>query len=104
MWRQEAARGAAAAPAAACGQRRRRRRTPAPRPPAPPRPSVEPTTVPPEPVRDDAIASASLDELNRNSPLRPVFFALDSSEIDAAAKAVLEANAPLHEAVSGLGR
>ena len=66
-----------------------------PRPPSPPQPAVEPTTVPPEPVRDDAIASASLDDLNRNSPLKPVFFALDSSEIDPAGKAVLDANAPL---------
>jgi len=71
------------------------------RPPAPPRPSVEPTTVPPEPVRDDAIASATLDELNRNSPLRPVFFALDSAEIDPAAKAVLDANAPLMKRYPG---
>ena len=68
---------------------------PAARPPSPPQPSVEPTTVPPEPVRDDAIASASLDDLNRNSPLKPVFFALDSSEIDPAGKTVLDANAPL---------
>jgi peptidoglycan-associated lipoprotein len=75
---------------------------PAPsRPPAPPRPSVEPTTVPPEPVRDDAIASATLDELNRNSPLRPVFFALDSAEIDPAAKAVLDANGPLMKRYPG---
>jgi peptidoglycan-associated lipoprotein len=66
-----------------------------PRPPAPPEPSPEPTTVPPEPVRDDAIASSSLDDLNRNSPLKPVFFALDSSEIDPAGKAALDADAPL---------
>ena len=65
------------------------------RPPAPPQPSREPTVVPPEPVRDDAIASASLDELNRNSPLKPVFFALDSAEIDPEGKAALDANAPL---------
>src|SRR5712691_9133257 len=65
------------------------------RPPSPPQPAVEPTSVPPEPVRDDAIASASLDDLNRNSPLKPVFFGLDSSEIDPAGKAVLDANAPL---------
>jgi peptidoglycan-associated lipoprotein len=69
--------------------------TPPARPPSPPQPSPEPTTVPPEPVRDDAIASASLDDLNRNSPLKPVFFVLDSSEIDPAGKAVLDANAPL---------
>jgi peptidoglycan-associated lipoprotein len=65
------------------------------RPPAPPQPSVEPASVPPEPLRDDAIASASLDELNRNSPLHPVFFALDSAEIDPAGKAALDSNAPL---------
>ncbi len=48
---------------------------PAP-PPSPPAPVPEPTTVPPEPVRDDAISSASLDDLNKNSPLKPVFFAI----------------------------
>jgi peptidoglycan-associated lipoprotein len=63
--------------------------------PPPPQPSREPTVVPPEPVRDDAIASATLDELNRNSPLKPVFFALDSAEIDTEGKAALDANAPL---------
>ena len=57
---------------------RPRRRTPtaASRPPAPPEPVAEPTVVPPEPVRDDRISSASLDDLNRNSPLKPVFFEL----------------------------
>lgn len=65
------------------------------RPPAPPQPSVEPTSVPPEPIRDDRIASASLDELNRNSPLKPIFFELDSSDIDPMAKATLDADAPL---------
>jgi peptidoglycan-associated lipoprotein len=63
--------------------------------PPPPQPSREPTVVPPEPIRDDAIASATLDELNRNSPLKPVFFALDSAEIDTEGKAALDANAPL---------
>ena len=63
------------------------------RPPAPPEPVAEPVIVPPEPVRDDAIASASLDDLNRNSPLKPVFFDYDSSEISAAAQAVLNENA-----------
>ena len=65
----------------------------APRPPAPPEPVAEPTVVPPEPVRDDAIASASLDDINRNSPLKPLFFELDSSDITAEGRAVLEANA-----------
>lgn len=64
-----------------------------PRPPAPPEPVAEPVVVPPEPVRDDAITSASLDDLNRNSPLQPVFFDYDSSEVTADGKAALEANA-----------
>ena len=63
------------------------------RPPAPPEPVAEPTVVPPEPVRDDAIASASLDDLNRSSPLKPLFFELDSAEVNAAGQAVLDANA-----------
>jgi peptidoglycan-associated lipoprotein len=68
---------------------------PAPRPPAPPEPVAEPTVVPPEPVRDDAIASASLDDLNRNSPLKPVFFALDSDELTSEAQKTLDDNAAL---------
>jgi peptidoglycan-associated lipoprotein len=63
------------------------------RPPSPPEPVVEPTVVPPEPVRDDAIASASLDDLNRNSPLKPVFFELDSSELSAEGQKTLDDNA-----------
>jgi peptidoglycan-associated lipoprotein len=62
------------------------------RPPAPPDPMREPI-VPAEPVRDDAIASASLDDLNRNSPLKPVFYELDSSEVSPAGQKVLDENA-----------
>jgi peptidoglycan-associated lipoprotein len=62
-------------------------------PPAPPEPVNEPTIVPPEPVRDDAIASASLDDLNRNSLLKPVMFELDSSDLTPAAQKALEENA-----------
>ncbi len=63
------------------------------RPPAPPVPVAEPTVVPPEPVRDDNIASGSLDDLNRNSPLRPAFFAYNSSDVEPEAQAVLDSNA-----------
>jgi peptidoglycan-associated lipoprotein len=63
------------------------------RPPTPPEPVNEPTIVPPEPVRDDAIASASLDDLNRNSLLKPVMFEFDSSELSAAAQQTLQENA-----------
>ena len=66
-----------------------------PRPPAPPEPVAEPTIVPPEPVPNDAISSASLDDLNRNSPLKPVFFELDSSEVSANGRKILDDNAAL---------
>jgi peptidoglycan-associated lipoprotein len=65
------------------------------RPPAPPEPVSEPIPVPPEPVREESITSASLDDLNKNSPLKPVFFEYDSSEITAAAQAALDENAGL---------
>src|SRR5712691_2866559 len=64
-----------------------------PRPPAPPQPVAEPVIVPAEPVKDDAIASGSLDEINRNSPLKPIFFELDSSDISSQGRTVLDANA-----------
>jgi peptidoglycan-associated lipoprotein len=63
------------------------------RPPAPPEPSAEPAPVPAEPVAEDSIGSKSLDDLNRNSPLKPVFYSLDSSEVDVAGQQVLQANA-----------
>jgi peptidoglycan-associated lipoprotein len=65
------------------------------RPPAPPEPVAEPTVVPPEPVRDDAIASASIDDLNRNSPLKPVFYDLDSSDLSPAGQKALDEDAAL---------
>jgi peptidoglycan-associated lipoprotein len=68
--------------------------TPA-RPPTPPEPVAEPTIVPPEPVRDDAISSASLDDLNKSSPLKPVFFELDSSDLSPAGQKALDENAAL---------
>jgi peptidoglycan-associated lipoprotein len=63
------------------------------RTPAPPEPVNEPTIVPPEPVHDDVIASASLDDLNRNSLLKPAMFEYDSSELTAAAQQSLNENA-----------
>ena len=65
------------------------------RPPAPPEPVAEPTIVPPEPVRDDAISSASLDDLNKSSPLKPVFYELDSNDLSASAQKALDENAAL---------
>lgn len=63
------------------------------KPPAPPEPVREPPIVPPEPVRDDGISSASLDELNKNSPLKPVFYDYDSSELTSAGQTALNENA-----------
>jgi len=66
---------------------------PAP-PPPPPRPVDEPMPVPPEP---EAIKAADLpddlDSLNRSGVLKPVFFDLDSSEVNAASQQVLQENA-----------
>jgi peptidoglycan-associated lipoprotein len=64
--------------------------------PAPPQPVNEPTIVPPEPgITSDNIGSRSLDELNRDSPLQPLFFEFDSAEISPRGQAVLDANAEL---------
>jgi len=70
---------------------------PAAPPPAPAARVTEPPPVPtPAPIREDNLsANSSLDDLNRNSPLKPAFFALDSAEIDGPAKAVLDADATL---------
>jgi peptidoglycan-associated lipoprotein len=64
-------------------------------PPPPPTPVTEPVVVPPEPLRDDAIGSKSLDDLNRESPLQPVFFELDSFDVSADGQAALQANAKI---------
>jgi len=65
--------------------------------PAPPVARVtEPPPIPtPAPIREDNVTAntSSLDDLNRNSPLKPVFFALDSADIDPPAKGVLDADA-----------
>ncbi len=60
-------------------------------PPAPPPPVREP--MPPEPLRSDDVAARSLDDLNRDSPLRPVFFDYDSSDVNDASRTTLQANA-----------
>jgi peptidoglycan-associated lipoprotein len=63
------------------------------RPPAPPEPAREAPVTPPAPITEDRMLSASLDEINKNSPFKPVFFDLDSSEITAEGQKVLEGNA-----------
>jgi peptidoglycan-associated lipoprotein len=68
--------------------------SPAPtKPPAPPEPVKEPPVTAPSPIAEDRMASASLDEINKNSPLKPVFFDYDSSEIAGESQKILDANA-----------
>jgi peptidoglycan-associated lipoprotein len=65
-------------------------------PPAPPRPPerVE-ESVPVPAISEDAIGNRSLEDLNRDSPFRPAFFGLDSSELDDAGRAIVSANADI---------
>jgi peptidoglycan-associated lipoprotein len=63
--------------------------------PAPPTPVKEPIPVPPEPVLEDSVASKSIDDLNRDSPLQPAFFEYDSADLTPDAQKVLDANAGL---------
>ena len=63
------------------------------RPPEPPTPVTEPRPVPPEPIAEDPIAGRDIGDINKNSPFNPVFFALDSSDVDSAGQQALNANA-----------
>ena len=59
-------------------------------------PALSPTpppVVPPELAPNDELTSRSLEEINRESPLEPAFFALDSSELDDGGRRAVEANA-----------
>jgi peptidoglycan-associated lipoprotein len=47
------------------------------------------------PLAEDSLANRSLDDLNRNSPLQPVFFQIDSSDLDDAGRAAAAANAEI---------
>lgn len=58
-----------------------------------PQPAREPLPVPPQPMADDRVSSKSLDDLNRDSPFKPVFFGFDSAELDEAGQRVAQANA-----------
>jgi peptidoglycan-associated lipoprotein len=66
------------------------------RPPAPPEPVVENPSIPAEPkISDDSLASKDLDVINKNSPFQPVFYPLDSSDVDAAGQQALNGNAEI---------
>ena len=61
---------------------------PAPEVAPPPPPALAPTLTP-----DEEIASRSLEELNRSLLLEPVFFVLDSAELDDRGRQAVAANA-----------
>jgi peptidoglycan-associated lipoprotein len=53
-----------------------------------------PVSVPPEPVvESSALANKSLDDINKQSPLLPVFFEFDSAEMSADGQSALTKNA-----------
>jgi peptidoglycan-associated lipoprotein len=89
----------------ACGKKKPPVTTPMPDPgptttgpstPSKPAEKVEEATpVVTEPIAEDTIGGKSLDDLNRDSPLKPAFFGLDSSELDAEGQAVVQSNAEL---------
>ena len=62
-------------------------------PPAAPTRVDDALPVPPQPLAEDSVSNRSLDDLNRDSPLKPVFFGLDSADLDDAGRAVVTANA-----------
>jgi len=63
-------------------------RTPSPPPPAPPPPPPAPPVI----SESDEFSSRSLEELNRESPLQPVFFQYDSDDVSPEGQTVLAAN------------
>src|SRR5437868_15494167 len=62
------------------------------RPPEPPPPVREPA-MPTEPLASDSVASRSLDDLNRDSPLQPVYFDYDSADLNDRGRAALQSDA-----------
>jgi peptidoglycan-associated lipoprotein len=91
------------------GCNRRRPPVAAPTAPAPTTGAAPGVTLPPSPsptrveealpvpaqpaVAEDPIANRSIEDLNRNSPLRPVFFTVDSADLDDVGRAAASANA-----------
>jgi peptidoglycan-associated lipoprotein len=63
------------------------------KPPAPAEPMKEPAMVPTAPITEDKLGAGTLDEINRNSPLKPIFFDYDRSDISAESQRILDANA-----------
>jgi peptidoglycan-associated lipoprotein len=67
--------------------------TPPARPPAPPDPVPETAPIPPEPAITNDPLAGDLDAINKNSPFQPVFYPLDSFEVDGTGQQALNTNA-----------
>ena len=70
--------------------------TPTPTPPPPPKQAPEPPLiVPPDPgiTAGDPLTRAAIEDINKDSPLKPVFFAYDSDVLDDAARKTMADNA-----------
>jgi peptidoglycan-associated lipoprotein len=67
-----------------------------PPPPAPPTAPVRETPVATSPAKtEDPMTTRTVDDLNREAPLKAVYFEYDSAELTAEARAGLDANAGL---------
>ena len=70
--------------------------TPPPPPPPPPTAPIRETPVSTAPaLTDDPMTSRSVDDLNRDSPLKAIYYEYDSAELTAEARAGLDTNAGL---------
>jgi peptidoglycan-associated lipoprotein len=64
-----------------------------PAPPAPRAPERVEDLQPAAPaLSEDSVANRSLDELNRDSPLQPAFFPVDSADLDESGRSVVSTN------------
>ena len=63
-------------------------RQPAPSPPPPP----EDPPPPPPVIPDEEISSRTLEEINQEAFLEPIFFGYDSSDLDGVARAAIQSN------------
>jgi peptidoglycan-associated lipoprotein len=68
---------------------------PAPPLTQPPQRITEDLPVPSQPIGEDPLTNKPLDDLNRDSPLKPVFFQLDTADLDDVGKAAVNANADM---------
>ena len=86
---------------ASCSRNKKPVATPQPTPTLPAAPEAPP--APPHRVEDapiaqprlgeDGLADRSMDDLNRKSPLKPVFFVVDSADLDDGGRSIATANA-----------